>query len=109
MYPTCTDWPQVELAENWYSFRFVQAFFCQRAEANEAAIKRARKYFYRQGQTGRHDIIVFKESFHGRTLAPLLPPDRKYQEGFAPLPAGFKYASLTNWIRRSIADPKPVR
>ena len=89
--------PQVELAEKLVQASGLsKAFFCNSgAEANEAAIKLARKYFYRQGQTGRHDIIVFKESFHGRTLATITATGQsKYQEGFAPLPAGFKYASF---------------
>ena len=71
-----------------------KAFFCNSGtEANEAAIKLTRKYFYRRSQPDKHQIIAFKESFHGRTLAALTATGQlKYQEGFAPLPGGFQYA-----------------
>lgn len=91
--------PQVDLAEKLVKTSgLAKAFFCNSgAEANEAAIKLARKYFYRQGQPERHDIIVFKDSFHGRTLATLTATGQsKYQEGFAPLPQGFVYAEYNN-------------
>jgi predicted acetylornithine/succinylornithine family transaminase len=64
-----------------------KVFFCNSgAEANEAAIKFSRKF----GQ-GRFEIITFENSFHGRTLGALAATgQKKYQEGFQPLPAGFK-------------------
>jgi len=67
-----------------------RVFFCNSgAEANEAAIKLARKFASRAG-SGRFEIIVAERSFHGRTLAALAATAQpKYQEGFAPLPAGF--------------------
>lgn len=67
-----------------------RAFFCNSgAEANEAAIKLARKYWHRRGAM-RHEIIVARQSFHGRTLATLAATAQpRYQEGFAPLPPGF--------------------
>lgn len=89
--------PQVKLAENLTAISGLdKAFFCNSgAEANEAAIKLARKYFYRRQEPGRHQIIVFNDSFHGRTLATLTATgQRKYQEGFAPLPPGFVYADF---------------
>ncbi|HBQ85923.1 MAG TPA: aspartate aminotransferase family protein, partial [Syntrophomonas sp.] len=75
-----------------------KAFFCNSgAEANEAAIKLARKYFYRRQESHKNHIIVFKESFHGRTLATVTATGQsKYQEGFAPLPEGFVYAEYNN-------------
>ncbi len=75
-----------------------KVFFCNSgAEANEAAIKLARKYFYRQGQPDRNHIITFLQSFHGRTLAAVTATGQlKYQEGFKPLPAGFHYAEFNN-------------
>lgn len=91
--------PQVELAEKLVKLSGLsKAFFCNSgAEANEAAIKLARKYFYRQGQADRNQIIVFNDSFHGRTLATVTATgQRKYQEGFAPLPAGFVYADYND-------------
>ncbi len=68
------------------------------AEANEAAIKLARR---RQrvvlGQTGRSTIITFKGSFHGRTLAAITATGQpKYHEGFEPLMPGFVYASFND-------------
>lgn len=67
-----------------------RAFFCNSgAEANEAAIKLARKYSRAQGED-RFEIIVAEESFHGRTLATLAATAQpKYQKGFEPLPPGF--------------------
>jgi predicted acetylornithine/succinylornithine family transaminase len=91
--------PQVELAEKLVNISGMgKAFFCNSgAEANEAAIKLTRKYFYRQQQANRYEIIVFKDSFHGRTLATVTATGQtKYQEGFAPLPAGFVYAQYND-------------
>lgn len=67
-----------------------QVFFANSgAEANEAAIKLARKFHH----PGRHKIITARHSFHGRTLATVTATgQRKYQRGFAPLPDGFSYA-----------------
>lgn len=63
------------------------AFFCNSgAEANEAAIKLARKY------TGRTKVITFKQSFHGRTFATMSATGQgKIQEGFGPLLQEFVY------------------
>jgi acetylornithine/N-succinyldiaminopimelate aminotransferase len=91
--------PQVELAEKLVKLSGLgKAFFCNSgAEANEAAIKLARKYFYRQDQAEKHQLVVFKDSFHGRTLATVAATGQpKYQEGFAPLPKGFVYADFNN-------------
>ncbi|MBU0759729.1 MAG: aspartate aminotransferase family protein [Candidatus Omnitrophica bacterium] len=66
-----------------------KAFFCNSgAEANEAAIKLVRAY---GSQNGKYEIITFKDSFHGRTLATITATGQgKYQKGFEPLPLGFK-------------------
>ncbi len=68
-----------------------RVFFCQSgAEANEAAIKLARKHYWdRGGAAGEPRILTFRGAFHGRTLAALAATGR-YTEGFAPLPAGFE-------------------
>ncbi|MFF2483636.1 acetylornithine transaminase [Paenibacillus sp. NPDC058071] len=68
-------------------------FFCNSgAEANEAAIKLARRYQQKIANNGRYEIITFEQSFHGRTLATLTATGQeKVKEGFAPLPEGFKY------------------
>ncbi|WP_238590861.1 acetylornithine transaminase [Paenibacillus beijingensis] len=66
-------------------------FFCNSgAEANEAAIKLARRYHQKVLGTGRYEVISFHQSFHGRTLATLTATgQQKVKEGFLPLPAGF--------------------
>jgi acetylornithine/N-succinyldiaminopimelate aminotransferase len=71
-------------------------FFCNSgAEANEAAIKLARRYQRQVAGRDRYEIITFRQSFHGRTLATLTATGQpKVQEGFDPLPAGFQYATL---------------
>lgn len=77
---------------------FDAAFFCSTgAEANEAAIKLARRYSQVIQETERYEIITFKQSFHGRTLATLTATGQeKVQQGFQPLPAGFVYAEYNN-------------
>ncbi len=80
--------PQAKLARELVKLAFpAKVFFCNSgAEANEAAIKFARKF----GQ-GKYEIITFQDSFHGRTLGALAATGQeKYQKGFGPLPAGFK-------------------
>lgn len=60
------------------------------AEANEAAIKLARKYFASQDLGGRVEILSVHHGFHGRTLGALAATDKpQYQQGFGPLPQGF--------------------
>jgi acetylornithine/N-succinyldiaminopimelate aminotransferase len=69
------------------------AFFCNSGtEANEAAIKLARKWAFRRGETRRNVILACSGSFHGRTLGSLAATDSvAYQEGFGPLPGGFDF------------------
>jgi acetylornithine/N-succinyldiaminopimelate aminotransferase len=71
-------------------------FFCNSgAEANEAAIKLARRYHQKVKGTGRYEVITFENSFHGRTLATLTATGQnKVKDGFSPLPAGFKTVPL---------------
>ncbi|MGG1440464.1 aspartate aminotransferase family protein [Brevibacillus laterosporus] len=68
-----------------------QVFFCNSgAEANEAAIKIARRFAQKSKDENRFEIITFEQSFHGRTLATLTATgQQKVKEGFNPLPAGF--------------------
>jgi acetylornithine/N-succinyldiaminopimelate aminotransferase len=72
-----------------------RAFFCNSgAEANEAAIKLARKWGHENG-VGQGTIVTAHNSFHGRTLATLAATAQpKYQKGFEPLPSGFKYVAF---------------
>jgi len=90
--------PQVELAEKLCRATGMdKAFFANSgAEANEGAIKLARKYFRRQGRN-RYRIIAFRNSFHGRTTGALaLTGQTKYQQGFEPLLPGVDFAEFNN-------------
>ncbi len=66
-----------------------RVFFCNSgAEANEAAIKLARKY---GNAKGKYEVITFYQSFHGRTIATLTATGQeKVKVGFDPLPDGFQ-------------------
>jgi len=72
------------------------------AEANEGAIKLARKFGQPfpcgQGKgKGRYEIITFENAFHGRTLATLAATgQKKYQSGFEPMPEGFKQVKFND-------------
>jgi len=72
-----------------------KTFFCNSgAEANETAIKLARRY---GAKKGKYEIITMRGSFHGRTLATVAATaQEKYHEGFEPLPQGFQYAKFNN-------------
>ena len=62
------------------------------AEATEAAIKVARRYFYSIGKPNKNRIICIKNSFHGRTLATIFASgSKKMTEGFGPKVAGFDH------------------
>lgn len=83
--------PQTELAELLIGSSFAdRIFFCNSgAEANEAAIKLARKY----SPAGKYEIISLEGSFHGRTLATVAATGQhKFHDGFEPLPEGFRHA-----------------
>jgi len=75
-----------------------RVFFCNSgAEANEAAIKLARKFAYRKGEAQRRTIISCTGSFHGRTMGALAATSNaKYHEGFEPLPLGFAYVPFND-------------
>ncbi len=86
--------PQVELAEWLTAHSFADRVFFGNsgAEANEAAIKLARRYFYERGEAGRHRIITAERSFHGRTLATLSATGQdKIRKGFDPVMPGFDF------------------
>ncbi|MCP3741001.1 acetylornithine transaminase [Rossellomorea sp. BNER] len=70
-----------------------KVFFCNSgAEANEAAIKLARRYAQEVMKTEDYEVVTFRESFHGRTLATLTATGQeKIQKGFSPLIKGFRY------------------
>lgn len=75
-----------------------KVFFCNSGvEANEGAIKLARKYSFNKYGPGRAEIITAYNSFHGRTLTALTATGQaKYQKGFEPLTPGFKYVKYND-------------
>jgi len=86
--------PQIHLAKLLCEHSFAdRVFFCNSgAEANEAAIKLARKYAKERHASDRVEIITARNSFHGRTLATVTATGQeKYQHGFEPLVPGFKH------------------
>lgn len=91
--------PQVKLAEALVDHSFAdKVFFCNSgAEANEAAIKLARRYSHGKYGPGRFEIITMKNSFHGRTMATLTATGQeKVQKGFDPLVPGFHYVAFNH-------------
>lgn len=92
--------PQVKLARLLVDHSFAdRAFFCNSgAEANEAAIKLARRYGHERYGAARFEIITMKNSFHGRTLAMVTATGQeKVQKGFEPLMPGFAYAPFNDF------------
>lgn len=88
--------PEQEKLADWIVANSVadKAFFCNSgAEANEAAIKLARKYAYKVLHMTQDPVIITaKASFHGRTLATITATGQpKYQKDFSPLVSGFEY------------------
>lgn len=91
--------PQVKLAQILVDHSFAdQVFFCNSgAEANEAAIKLARRYSHGKYGAGRFEIITMKQSFHGRTMATLSATGQeKVQKGYEPLVAGFSHVTFNH-------------
>tara|TARA_Y100001954_G_scaffold43747_1_gene45430 strand:+ start:2352 stop:3575 length:1224 start_codon:yes stop_codon:yes gene_type:complete len=85
--------PQLELAEKLLSTCAAgKVFFSNSgAEANEGAIKLARRYMRKVRKTDRYEIITLEKSFHGRTLSTLTATGQEgpIKDGFSPLPDGF--------------------
>jgi len=91
--------PQTQLAERLVTHSFAdKVFFCNSgAEANEAAIKLARRYSQKVFGPERHEILTMLNSFHGRTLASLTATGQPaLQEGFGPLVPGFRYVPFND-------------
>jgi acetylornithine/N-succinyldiaminopimelate aminotransferase len=93
--------PPVRLAEELVaaSRSAQRVFLCNSgAEANEAAIKLARKWASAQGRApDRRTIVTCRGSFHGRTLAAVTATAQpKYQEGYEPLPGGFRHVDFND-------------
>lgn len=101
--------PQVKLAQVLVEHSFAdKVFFCNGgAEANEAAIKLARRYSHDRYGAGRFEIVTMKNSFHGRTMATLTATGQdKVQKGYEPLLQGFSYAAFNNFeeLERAVTD-----
>ncbi len=91
--------PQAQLAALLTELSFADRVFFTNSgtEANEAAIKFARKLAYEKGQPDKHEIIAFSGAFHGRTMGSLtLTPKAKYQEPFKPLLPGVQIAQFND-------------
>ncbi|MBN2654038.1 MAG: aspartate aminotransferase family protein [Nitrospirae bacterium] len=91
---------QIRLAKLLVTNSFAEkAFFCNSgAEANEAAIKLARKYSIENFTQNRFKIITALNSFHGRTMATLTATGQeKFQKGFGPLLQGFSYVPYNDF------------
>ncbi len=90
---------QIHLAKLLCEHSFADRVFFSNsgAEANETAIKLARKWAKEHGSSDRGDIISMRGGFHGRTLATVTATaQEKYHHGFEPLPAGFKYVAYND-------------
>jgi len=101
--------PQIKLAEWLVSHSFAdRVFFCNSgAEANEAAIKLARRYFYEKGVKGRNRILTAIKSFHGRTMGTLSATGQdKIKTGFSPVLEGFAFVPFNdvNALRAAMDD-----
>lgn len=86
--------PQLELAQRMVEVSlYHKVFFCNSGtEANEGAIKFARKYFNRNGKPEKQKIVTFFNSFHGRTFAALSATGQPaLREGFGPMPGEFEH------------------
>jgi acetylornithine/N-succinyldiaminopimelate aminotransferase len=97
---------QAKLAQELIYLSFPgKVFFANSgAEANEAAIKLARKY---GAPSAKFEIITFQDAFHGRTLAALAATGQeKYQKGFEPMPEGFKQVKFNDLaaVKQAITD-----
>jgi acetylornithine/N-succinyldiaminopimelate aminotransferase len=91
--------PQTELARMLVDLSFADRVFFGNsgAEANEAAIKLARKFFYDRGQPERTRIVSMEKSFHGRTMATLSATGQdKIKKGFDPVLGGFSFVPFND-------------
>jgi predicted acetylornithine/succinylornithine family transaminase len=91
--------PQIRLASLLCEHSFAdKVFFCNSgAEANEGAMKLARKYAKGKMEGDRYEIITMERSFHGRTLATLTATaQEKFHKGYSPLMPGFKYVPFND-------------
>jgi acetylornithine/N-succinyldiaminopimelate aminotransferase len=91
--------PQVDLAKMLVEKSFADRVFFSNSgtEANEGAIKFARKVAYEKGLTDKTEVVCFTGAFHGRTMGSLaITPRDKYQKPFLPLMPGAVVAEFNN-------------
>ena len=91
--------PALELSSLLAKKTFADKVFFSNSgnEANEAAIKLARRYFYDKGKPEKHEVVVFTDAFHGRSMLNISAGDSKPQKtGFGPLLKGFKRAKFND-------------
>ncbi len=89
-----TNEPVLRLAQRLLALTFAErAFFANSgAEANEAALKLARRVAFERQGADKYEIVAFEQSFHGRTLFTVsVGGQPKYSEGFGPTPAGIRH------------------
>jgi predicted acetylornithine/succinylornithine family transaminase len=102
--------PQIQLASLLCKHSFAdKVFFCNSgAEANEGALKLARKFAKEKIGKDRFEIITMERSFHGRTLATLTATGQeKFHKGYEPLMPGFKYVPFNDiGAMKNAIDPK---
>ncbi len=101
--------PQIKAAQMLVEHSFGdKVFFCNSgAEANEAAIKLARRYSWDRHGEGRHEIITMDNSFHGRTVNTLAATgQKKFGVGFEPLTGGFVHVPFNDLaaVRSAITE-----
>ena len=91
--------PQARLAKMLVEWSEMdKVFFCNSgAEANEAAIKLARKWGKSKGSGAKFEIVTARDSFHGRTMGSITATAQpKYQQAFEPLVPGFQYVAFND-------------
>ena len=94
-----TNEPVLALAKQLVDATFAdKVFFCNSgAEANEAALKLARKYAHDAVGADKNEIVAFNNAFHGRTLFTVSAGGQpKYSKDFAPLPGGIRHVAYND-------------
>lgn len=94
-----TNEPALRLAKTLCDLTFAERVFFANSggEANEAAFKLARRYSWEHYGPEKHEIISFKNAFHGRTLFTVsVGGQPKYLEGFEPAPGGIHHADFND-------------
>lgn len=94
-----TNEPALKLAKRLTELTFAdKVFFCNSgSEANEAAFKLVRKYAYDHFGPEKHEIISFRQSFHGRTLFTVaVGGQEQYRKGFEPMPEGITHVEFNH-------------